>query len=194
MTTLNRVVLEWAGPSIKGRAVTVLHYSAAEGDAPPMAGIRTAFELLKPSLPAGVTVQYPASGDKITDTTGDLAGVWTAAAQTTTTMAGGATSAAGVGACVGWSTGGIVSGTKGPRRLRGRTFIVPLPSDAYESNGTLNNATLAVLNSWATSMMASGPLAIWHRPSTSSASDGNSYGVGSFRVNDKVAFLSSRRD
>lgn len=194
MTSLNRVVLEWAGNSVKGRAVTVLHYSASDNAAPPMAAIRTAFEGLKASLPAGVTIQYPAAGDVINDTTGDLVGVWSAAQQTTTTMTGGPNAAAGVGACVSWSTGGIVSGTKGPRRLRGRTFIVPLCTDSYEANGTLNTPTLGVLSGFATALQASGPLAIWHRPSSSAASDGNSYGVQSFRVNDKVAYLSSRRD
>lgn len=194
MTTLHRVVCEWAGSAVKGRAVTVLYFSASDNPAPPTAGIRAAFDVLKPSMPNGLTIQLPSAGDIIDDTTGNLAGTWSVAVAETTTMTGGTNAAAGVGACIGWSTGGIVPGKKGPRRLRGRTFIVPLPTDSYEANGTLNSGTLTSLNGFATALQAAGPLAIWHRPSSATATDGNSYGVQTHRVADKVAILTSRRD
>lgn len=194
MTSLNRVVIEWGGTAVVGRAVTVLHYSASDNAAPPVAAIRSAFNTLAPDIAAGCTVTVPSSGDVINDVDGTLVGSWTAGAQSVVTGSGTFSPAAGVGACVGWETGGIVVGKKGPRRLRGRTFLVPLSSGVYESNGTLRDSGLADINAWATAMMASGPLAIWHRPNAALSQPGNSYGVQSFKVRDKVAFLSSRRD
>jgi len=194
MTSLNRVVIEWSGSCVVGRAVTVLHYSASDNVAPPVAAIRAAFSSQAAILPSGVSVQVPGSGDVINDADGSLVGVWSAATPAVVTGGGVGSPAAGVGACIGWTTGGIVNGAKGPRKLRGRTFIVPLAGNAYESNGTLTSAYLGSLDDIASQLQAAGPLAIWHRPTSATATDGNSYGVISHKVRDKVAFLSSRRD
>lgn len=194
MTTLNRVVLEWAGGPVKGRAVTVLHYSASDNAAPPVAAIRTAFAAASALFPNQVTISFPASGDKIIDTNGNLDGIWTASASSPVTGTGGTTSAAGVGACIAWLTGGIVSGVKGPRKLRGRTFLVPFATSNFDTNGTLQDGAVGVADALAGAIMQAGPLAIWHRPTSAAAANGNSYGVIGHRVNDKVAYLSSRRD
>jgi len=194
VTTLNRLVINWQGGGIVGTAVTVLHWSGAEGDSPPVAAIKTAFNTFAPELPSGVTLTIPGSGDKIDDTTGDLAGVWSATGAGTVTGSGGPSSAAGVGAVIGWTTGGIVTGSHGPRKLRGRTFLVPLTSTAYGNDGLLKSTDQAACLTLATALMAAGPLAVWHRPTTASSSDGNSYGVISAKVRPKVAILTSRRD
>lgn len=194
MTSLNRVVVEWGGSPIVGRACSVLHYSASDNAAPPVAAIASAFESFKSCIAAGVTITVPGSGDVINDVDGSLVGSWTATAPPVVTATGSFVPAAGVGACVSWNTGGIVPGTKGPRRLRGRTFLVPLSSGMYQSNGTLLDANISLINAWASSIMGAGPLAVWHRPNAAAGIVGNSYGVQSFRVRDKVAYLSSRRD
>lgn len=194
MTTLHRIVVEWAGGGIVGRAVNVLHWDGSDNPAPPVAAIFSAYNALASSLPMGVTITVPNTGDSITDTTGDLAGVWASTGGGTVTSSTSAASAAGVGACIGWQTGGIVSGTRGPRKLRGRTFIVPLQVGAYDTNGTLTSTGLTVIGTLANALQAAGPLAVWHRPTSATASDGTSYGVISNRVRDKVAYLSSRRD
>lgn len=194
MTTLNRLVLSWAGPQVKGLAVTVLHFDGSDNAAPPVAAVKAAFDPLLPSLPSGLTISYPSSGDRIDDTTGDLTGVWAGADIAPSTATGVARAAAGVGACIGWSTGGIVNGTKGPRKLRGRTFLVPLSTDCYDSDGTIGAATLGILQGVANSLQASGPLAVWHRPTAAGATNGTSYGVIANKVRDHVAFLGSRRD
>lgn len=194
MTSLNRVVVEWSGPQVVGRAVNVLHFSASDNVAPPVAAIRAAYQNLNVGIPTGVTITVPATGDVIDDTTGNLTGVWTAPTTTGVLGTASASCPAGVGACVGWTTGGIVSGKKGPRKLRGRTFIVPLSQAVFDIDGTLAPAMMTALGAFADALQASGPLAVWHRPSSSVATDGNSYGVIQNRVRDKVAFLSSRRD
>ena len=194
MTTLHRVVVAWSGNAVKGAAVNVLHFSASDNSAPPVAALLSAYGQIAPALANTTTITIPGTGDTIDDTTGNLVGVWTAAGAGSVTGSGTPISAAGVGACISWTTGGIVTGLKGPRKLRGRTFLVPLQNGAYDADGTLTTGTVAALQSAANAMQASGPLAIWHRPTSPGASNGNSYGVISARVKDKVAILRSRRD
>jgi len=187
---LNRVVVTWSGAPVVGGGVNVLYFAGDVGPPDP-AGIVTAYENLLPALPPTIDITVPGSGDVIEDTNGVLDSVWAAAGgdtitgtSVTTTVAGGA------GGCVGWQTGGIIAG----RRLRGRTFIVPIVTSEYDTDGTLGPGTVGALNAFATDLMASGPLAVWHRPTTPGGTDGNSYGVVSARVRDKVAILRSRRD
>lgn len=190
MATLQRVVVQWAGNGVVGSAVNVLHYSGSEGGVPDVAAIRAAYANLIPSLGSGTQILVPGSGDVIEDTTGELVGSWTATTPATVVGTGGGSIAAGVGACIGWATGGIVNG----RRLRGRTFLVPMAAGGYDTDGTLGGGSLLVAQQCAGGLMAAGPLGVWHRPTTVGGSDGTSYGVTSYKVRDKVAFLSSRRD
>lgn len=190
MTTLNRLVVAWAGPQVVGTAVNVLHFSASDNSAPPLAAVVSAYQGLASLLPSGVTITIPGSGDQINDTNGVLTGVWAGSGGGVVSGSGPATAAAGVGACVSWLTGGIVAG----RRLRGRTFLVPVTSLAFDGGGHFGAATMTQLGTFANAMQASGPLAVWHRPSSKGATDGNSYGVVSNRVRNKVAVLRSRRD
>lgn len=190
MTTLHRIAIGWAGGSVVGAAVNVLHFDGSDNAAPPVAAIKAAYQGANAIIPSNVVITVPGSGDTIDDTTGELTGVWTASGGGTVLGSGGSASPAGVGACIGWLTGGIVNG----RKLRGRTFIVPLSSDSYDATGTLSSGGFTVMQSLAAALQASGPLAVWHRPTSATATDGTSYGVIANRVRDKVAFLSSRRD
>lgn len=186
---LNRVVVSWAGPGVVGLAVNVLHFAGDVG-APSSSAILSAYSGLASSLPSGVTITVPNSGDVIEDTTGTLVGVWTSSGGGVVTGTAAGPRAAGVGFCVGWTTGGIVDG----RKLRGRTFIVPIAGGAFDTDGTFQASAMTQFGTFANALQASGPLAVWHRPTTTGGSDGNSYGVVSNHVNDKAAFLSSRRD
>lgn len=159
-----------------------------------MAAIKTAFQNISGAIAPGTVITIPNSGDTIDDVTGDLVGVWTATGGGNFTGTSDGRIAAGVGACIGWTTGGIVVGTKGPRKLRGRTFLVPLGSSSYGPDGTLGDGTLTACQAVGAGLMAAGPLAVWHRPNPTISQPGNSYGVISAKVRDKVAFLSSRRD
>ena len=191
---LFRVVVSWAGPQVHGAAVSVLHFDGSNQSAPPVAAIKGAFQAAAGLFPSGVTITVPTTGDAIEDTTGHLTGVWSGSGGGSVSCSGTANSPAGVGACIGWTTGGIVNGKKGPRKLRGRTFLVPLHGGCYDGDGTLYPTALTQAQALADALRAAGPLAIWHRPTTPGGSDGNSYGVLSGVVHDKVAFLSSRRD
>ena len=187
---LNRLVLTWSGPQVVGGGVTVMHFEGAEGAVPDCAAIKAAWEAMATSIPSGVTITVPNSGDVIEDTTGLLVDVWTGTGGGTVAGSGPSNSFSGVGACISWLTGGIVNG----KRLRGRTFVVPLCAGVADLDGTITASTMTQLGTLANALQASGGLAVWHRPTTAGGSDGTSYGVLSNRVRDKAAFLSSRRD
>lgn len=191
---LHRVVITWQGACINGAAVTVLHFDGSNQTAPPVAAITSAFNALNAVLPDSVTFTVPNTGDSIEDTTGALSGVWSGTGGQTIGGHAAGPVAAGVGACVSWTTGGIVNGTKGPRKLRGRTFIAPMGTGYFEANGTLSAAGLGAVDAFGTQLRAAGPLAVWHRPTKAAPASGNSYAVITHRVRDKVAYLSSRRD
>lgn len=192
---LNRVQITWSGPQVVGGGVTVLHFAGDVG-APPISALVAAFGAASKLIPAGVTLTFPGTGDIIEDTTGTLTGVWTASGAGTVSGNGSAQCAAGVGAVISWQTGGIVAGKK----LRGRTFMVPIAfkdpgsgDEAFDNDGTFGPATLVKIQTLANAIMASGPLAVWHRPTTTGGSDGTSYGVVSNRVPDRVSTLRTRR-
>lgn len=191
---LHRVVVEWAGPNVVGRAVNVLHFDATESPVPPVAAIRSAYAGMSAQFPSGVTIRVPGSGETIEDTTGALTGVWSDATPAAVTGGVVPQAAAGVGACVTWNTGGIVTGTRGPRRLRGRTFLVPLANACFDTDGTLTTVARDDIAAFAADMLAAGGLGVWHRPTTTGGSDGTSYAALSATVRDKVAILTSRRD
>jgi len=104
--------------------------------------------------------------------------------------------AAGSGACVNWGTDGV----RNSRRVRGRTFIVPLGSAGMAADGTIDDTRIA---SWRTStatFAAAANLAqlvVWVRSSEllgEPIGDGGAYDVNSSTISDKAAQLRSRRD
>ncbi len=187
---LQRVEVVWSGGPIAGGGLGV-HYFAGDVTPTDPLDVAVAYAALLAAIPPSVTIQVSGSGDVIEDTTGELVDTWTGSTPAILTGAGSPNEcAAGVGACISWLTGGIVSG----RRLRGRTFLVPIVASEYDAQGTLKTGTLTALEDFGDGMLAAGPLAVWHRPTSPSGTDGTSYGVVSHRIRDKVAFLSSRRD
>ena len=95
------------------------------------------------------------------------------------------------GAVVTWNTNGVVNG----RRVRGRTFIVPLGSTAYQSDGTLSSSAISTLQDGAEALVGTGfdsGFGVWSRPGTSGA--GSFWEVTGYRVPDMAAVLRSRRD
>lgn len=185
---LARVVVNWSGPSVKGLAVNVLHFGY-DGGVVDTSALYAAYQNLASVLPTGVAIVYPTSGDVIEDSTGQLVGTWTGGQAGPTFGGAAAAAAAGVGSCIAWRTGSVVNG----RRLRGRTFLSPLSTAAYEADGTLTGSAITASQQVADGLMAMGGLMIWHRPSAPGASDGMSDGVLARNVTDRVSSLRSRR-
>lgn len=99
----------------------------------------------------------------------------------------------GTGACINWYTNVVRNG----RRLRGRTFMVPLGLQAMTNDGTIDDTRLATLRTASTTLInatGSGDLGVWARPTTPGGSDGEWAVATVATINDKMAQLRSRRD
>jgi len=177
--------VSWGGATgLPGVSVFYAPFGADAG-----ADLMTFFNAIKAFFPSGLTWQIPTSGDVITDGNGELTGAWTAGTGGTVVGTGAGSYAAGVGAYVNWQTGTIVD----QRRLKGRTFLAPLIVGAYDSTGTIVNASLTTMQTAASVLAASTHLTVWHRPETSTSNDGSSGLVTAGLIPDQVTSLRTRR-
>lgn len=152
--------------------------------------LRAFWNSLAALLPSGLTVQVPSSGDVINDQDGTITGSWSDGTPVLVVTGTGAGAYAGnAGAVVHWLTSGVVNG----RRVRGRTFIVPIVGSAYETNGSLSTATLTSLNGAASTLVGAvgSGMRIWHRPKAPAV--GSQHDVTGHRVPDLAVSLRSRR-
>lgn len=153
--------------------------------------VTSAFGSISGILPDGVQVKTEGEGDILNSDTGEIIssmGVETYAAVTGSGTGG---YAGPSGAVVNWRTNDYRAG----RRIRGRTFIVPLASSAYEDDGTLTSAALSDLRDFGEDMhddRPGGDFGIWSRPRGGSGGVWATV-VGS-TVPDMAAVLRSRRD
>lgn len=145
-------------------------------------------------LPSAVTISYDQDSQVIDVATGNIINVLTAAtAQSNTVGAAAANFSAVSGACVSWRTGVFLGG----HSVRGRTFLVPLGTAAYDTDGSILASRLAELRTAATDLAVRGAfplaesLAVWHRPIAGAG--GQAFITTSGQVNDRVAYLKSRR-
>lgn len=106
--------------------------------------------------------------------------------------ASGSTYAGGAGAVINWTTGAFHLG----RKVRGRTFAVPLTSQAFQTDGTLVAAAQTALQTAASAFAVTSPT-----PVILSQKDNGAGGVNSLvsvvtggTVPDRSAILRSRRD
>lgn len=199
-----RVKARWSGFS-GGPGYTVLHFRDFDGpdggegsvnDGSVNGALDKAylfFDALRPQLPAEVRIQVEAEVDIIEDSNGEL--VRSVAGTTPLLVAGsGAGSySAAVGAVVNWRTGGVRNG----RRVRGRSFLVPLAGGAFGTNGALVPSVQALIQTAADTLASSTgtpDLFVYARPSNAAAVDGRAFAVTSASVPSLGAVLRSRRD
>jgi hypothetical protein len=152
--------------------------------------IRAYFNSLVTLLPSGLTITVPQTGDVIDDISGLITGSWSVGTPPVVVTGTGAGAYAGnAGAVTHWLTGLVVN----RRRVRGRTFLVPLISTAYDTAGSLATATITTLSGAATTLLAAlgSNWRVWHRPAKGLG--GGSGVVTSFRVPDLAVSLRSRR-
>lgn len=144
-------------------------------------------------LPNTVTVQTDSAIEVIDDTNGELQGFFQATVGAARVGTGTGNYSAASGAVANWYTDAVRNG----RRIRGRTFLVPVAGSFLASNGSLDDTSLTGLRaSTATFISATGAsrLVVWGRPTAPAATDGVSAEVTAFTIPDKAAILSSRRD
>lgn len=196
--TLARVSCSWQNwPGAPGVSQ---FYGDGASIQPLLDALHTFFEVVKTQLPTGLTITIPGSGDLIDETTGKITGSYGGLIPPALTTGTGAASYAGnAGAVVHWLSSTVVDG----RRLRGRTFLVPLTSGAYDSSGSIAATYLTSLQNAAAALVSStgSTMQVWHRPvyavpkttPPTLVKPGSRATVTSSRVPDLAVSLRSRR-
>lgn len=184
----------WKWTNFRGEpGFTNFYFQAVDSDSRDSAAakVRTFFDSIKGVLPTNVTVTPNAEVGHYNEATGTLTDVLPIDDLPTPVVgSGGSSSSAASGAVINWLTTGVV----GNRLLRGRTFIVPLVTGAYDSDGDLSTTALATLRNAANAFhtgIVDKPY-VWSRPTSVRA--GVAHPITSSRVPDMGAILRSRRD
>ena len=144
-------------------------------------------------LPPTVITGIDAAVSEHNEQTGDIEAFWSvvpaaAAGGTNATT----TFTSGAGYCISWTTGGVRNG----RRVRGRTFVVPISGASYEADGSLTPTYLVAMKALATNLAGDSDnvrLAIFAHTPGAIVPDGGVYDVVGSNVRDRPAFLTSRR-
>jgi len=187
----SRYVPEWSGIS-GAPGYTVLHVG---GVVDPSAAqsvanlVRAWFDSMKTFIPNDATIVFP--GEMTThDDDGTLTGAVTVATPPAN-VAGSDTGtfSSPTGLRIQWETGSIVNG----RRLRGRTFIVPLAGLGFENNGTIQPTVVTNYTTYATTLLNAlttlgFPLVVWSQVGAVT------FPVTAASVPDQATVLRSRRD
>lgn len=148
---------------------------------------------LQSRLPASVTVQTDATVEIIDDVNGQLQGFMQGVPAAAKVGTGTGNYSAASGAVANWYTGTVRNG----RRIRGRSFLVPLAGSALAVDGTIDNTQIVALRTAATALhgaTGASRFVVWGRPNNVALDNGVSAEVITSTVPDKAAILTSRRD
>lgn len=204
MAQLARVKARWSGFT-GAPGYSIFHFrdfaaggsSGAPIDAAAAAAavtrVRNFFIAVAGLIPTRVNILVEAEVEIIEDTTGALVTSFSTPATLTVQGTSNSVFSAAVGAVVNWRTNGI----RNRRRVRGRTFLVPLGSGAFADTGQLTSAAVATLTTAATALADQAgtiDLFVYSRPSATGATDGTAFVVSSAQVPAMGAVLTSRRD
>lgn len=199
-----RVKARWTIPGA-GTAFSVFHFGNGPDGDPSDAeasnaatATRTFFDAIKGVLPGVVKIDVLTDVEILDVATGNLMGVQTASAQAQVvgSLAQTVSWAAPSGVCITWNTAGLRTVTSKPRRVRGRTFIVPVATNVFDSDGTLTTAALTTLNTAATGLrgnFSGQEFGVYGRPGPGGSPAGVYHSVTGHRITDQVAILRSRR-
>jgi hypothetical protein len=189
MANLMRYRVAWTGTPVVGGGLSTFYFADGTAPAAIPTNTKALFTAIKGLFNSGITWNFPNGGDIINDADGALVGSWTGGAATTEVGSTANPYAAGVGCIISWNTTGIHR----RRRVKGRSFLVPLLSNQYDFDGTILNTAVTTIQNAATALATSStPLVIWSRPHKGAA-DGASFAVTAATAMDKVATLKSRR-
>lgn len=150
---------------------------------------RTFFDGIKALVINSMTWTFPGEVTEYNTTTGVLEDVHTFAAPANVVGTGTGNWTAPAGARIEWRTDAIVAG----RRLRGRTFLVPLTVANFDATGTLAAASITTLTTEAAEFYDASVLSDCN-PCVWSRTHGILADITSHIVPDEVSVLRSRRD
>lgn len=200
MASLLRVTVRWTGLN-GGPGYNVFHFRDFGPPDPVISDAEAAVDKVDAFyggflayIPNAVTIATQSDVEVIDEATGVLQSILqtTPVSPRAGAASGSAAFASAVGAVVSWRTGGIRNG----RRVRGRTFLVPLSSTAFQSDGTLLALAQTAINNAATTfrdLTGFSDLSVYARPSGPGATDGVAHAVEGHTVPDMGAVLRSRR-
>lgn len=204
MTDLCRVNVSWQNwPGAPGLSQFYFLNAAMQTN---VDAVRTFFNSFTAILPSGLTITVPGSGDIIDSASGSITSAWSVTTPPAVVTAIGSGAYAGnAGAVIHWLTNDVSNG----RRVRGRTFLVPLVSSSYEANGSLVAATITTITNAGNALRttAAGNMRVYSRPVTAhteynrktgqattiASRPGQHSDVSAVRVPDLAVSLRSRR-
>lgn len=197
MASLWRYRMRWSGWS-GGPGISTLYASDIAGTAQDhsnaVAGLFA--DVLQPAgdpslLPSGVKIAGDPYVDVLDPATGDQLGTIAVSPVTAINGIGPGNWVAAAGLSISWVTAAFIKG----RRVKGRTYFVPLDSSAYATDGTLSSAVLTSTQNAITQYLGkvTEPV-VWHRPTTVGGSDGSDSSIATGKIIDHASMLTSRRD
>lgn len=152
---------------------------------------RRAFAQLDDQLPSGVSITFGSEAEVLDSDSGEILGAVPVDSAGISGGGGDGGYSAASGAVVNWRTNDYRFG----RRIRGRTFIVPLSGTAYEGDGTLTPIARNAIRDFGSEMVTgqgSAQFGVWSRPRNGA---GGVFATAvSSSVPDMAAVLRSRRD
>lgn len=151
--------------------------------------LNTFFASMTARMPTPYGVTVPDNGETLDAATGAVVGVWSGGTTAGHVGVGAGGFVASAGGSIRWNTAGFVNS----RHLHGRTFIVPLAGDQYNTVGNLLDATVTALKGFGDVLIsdAAGKLLVWHRPKLHVG--GVTWPVLSCTVTARNATLNSRK-
>lgn len=200
MSTLLRVKMRWSG-FVGGPGYSIFHMRDQLDSTPEdltavnaaLTKVQAFANGIKSVVAHTVTLQVENDVEVIETTTGQLQNVISGTAQTAVvSTASTATYSGATGAVITWRTAGVRNG----RRVRGRTFLVPIGGSLYQTDGTLGPTTITTLGTAAAAFIdlaGDADMGIWARPTAPGATDGVWFPCSTFTVPDMAAVLKSRR-
>jgi hypothetical protein len=164
--TIAQVLCSWTG--LQGGTGYSIFY--ARSTAASSGPLNTFWAAVKAQLPNAVTVNVPNSGKLIDEATGKMTGVWGAGSTSANTGTGGTNYPPSAGCQIKWLTTGFNRG----RKVSGRTYLVPLPTTAFTSTGTIATTVTGALFTPATQLISdwTGNMVVWSRPVMVLGADG----------------------
>lgn len=153
--------------------------------------VRNAFNEIVTMLPNNVSISIDPEVPMIDSDTGMAQSYNTIEPPEPVVATGDRAYAGPAGAVITWRTGDLRNG----RRIRGRTFLVPMSSFVFDTDGTLSSSRFEFLREFADTLIG-GPgtadLGVWSRPVNGSG--GVFATVTGYTIPDLAAVLRSRRD
>lgn len=193
MAQIWRVTATWTGGRI-GTGFTNFFFNTGasnqQGAADAMRTFLSSSYSAGGKLPNGCLITFPTVVDTIEATNGQLLSTTPITQPVQITGSDTGPYAAVAGACVTWRTGDFVGG----KRVRGRTFLVPVGALGMQNNGTLDDNTVTAIVAAGTALVAAAPeFVIWRRPTSVGAANGSTHLVAAATCSDRAAYLTSRR-